>query len=134
VSPSGKPIESPGEGDSSNDDVLLPKEVQALQPRMRQVATIVYLRGGASVRDIQDELGGYSSGGVRTMLGRLQSKGILRCRPGSRPPEQFYIPAIVTDEVRDHALKRLIDKHFDGAVDAALQQTLQLISRRSADE
>lgn len=99
---------------------------------MRQVATIVYLRGGATARMVREELGGdYNTGALRTMLGRLQAKGILRCRPGDRPPELFYLPAIVTDEVRDLALQRLIEEHFAGDVDAALQQTLQLMSRQS---
>jgi predicted transcriptional regulator len=113
------------------EDWQLPHEVQSLRPRMRQVASIVYLRGGATVNTIKDDLGGdYNAGGIRTMLGRLEAKGILRCRPAGRLRELYYLPAIVTASVQTIALKRLVDEQFGGAVDAALQHALRLIHSR----
>lgn len=115
-------------------DPRLPAEVQSLRPRMRQVATIVYFRGGATVREVQADLGGdYNKGGLRTMLARLEKKGIVRSRWGMRGSKVIlYVPAILTDYVRDLAVQRLVEDHFEGSVDEALRQVMQLISRKSA--
>ena len=107
----------------------LPAEVQALCPRMREIATIVYLTGPASTRDVQariaDPLTVY---GIRTMLNRLARKGIVTRRPSGCHSEIVYLPAIQTDQVRELALKRFIERNFDSSAASALQSTLRLMS------
>ena len=106
----------------------LPPEVNRLFPRMREIATIVYANGAATVRDVQetiaDELEVY---GIRTMMNRLAKKGILKRRRSGRHSEILYLPAILNDDVREIALKRLVDEHFSGSPVHALQSTLLLM-------
>jgi predicted transcriptional regulator len=105
----------------------LPPEVQALCPRMREIATIVYLNGPASTRDVQarisDTLSVY---GIRTMLNRLARKGIVSRRPSGCHSEIVYLPAIMTERVRELALRRFIERNFD-STSTALQSALRLI-------
>ena len=75
----------------------LPPEVQSLCPRMREIATIVYLNGPATTRDVQarisDPLTVY---GIRTMLNRLVRKGVVTrrrsgCHDCLAPKEQAAV-------------------------------------------
>lgn len=106
---------------------VLPAEVVELFPRMREIATLVYLRGGATAKEvhegIEDPLTIY---GIRTLLNRLVRKGIVRRRRSGRHTEVLYLPAIVTPQVRELALRRLLDRDFDGSVPNALQMISRL--------
>ena len=106
----------------------LPRELDRLFPRMREIATIVYANGSATVRDVQatipDELEVY---GIRTMMNRLTKKGILKRRKSGRHSEILYLPAILNDNVREIALARLVDEYFSGSPANALQSTLLLM-------
>ena len=109
----------------------LPPQVQDLFPRMREIATIVYLSGGTTVRDVQsglsDEISVY---GIRTMLGRMVKRGIVKRRRSGRHSEIVYLPGFATREVRRIALRRFIDKRFGGSPAFALQIVLQLMRSR----
>lgn len=113
----------------------LPPEVQLLCPRMREIATIVYLNGPATTRDVQarisDPLTVY---GIRTMLNRLVRKGVVTRRRSGCHTEIVYLPAIQTEAVRELALKRFIERNFASDVSSALQSTLRLMSLEKARE
>ena len=105
----------------------LPPEVEALSPRMRQIATIVYLSGPVTARGvrekIEDPLTDY---GFRMILGGLNNRGIvIRGRSGVHS-EMVYLPAILTGQVRELALRRFIAGTFDSSVSIALQTALRL--------
>jgi predicted transcriptional regulator len=106
----------------------LPPAVQGLFPRMREIATIVYLNGGATAKDVQvqieDPLQIY---GIRTLLNRLVRKGILRARRSGRHTEVLYLPAILTPELRQRTLMRFVERNFDGSVTNALQSISRLV-------
>ena len=107
---------------------VLPAEVLALQPRMREIAKIVYLTGGATARSVEKSItDSDSNGGVRTMLNRLARRGILARRRSGVHTEIVYLPAILTDQVRKHALRRFVERNYDGSLLAALQSTLRLM-------
>jgi predicted transcriptional regulator len=113
----------------------LPPEVQSLCPRMREIATIVYLNGPATTRDVQarisDPLTVY---GIRTMLNRLVRKGVVTRRRSGCHSEIVYLPAIQTEAVRELALKRFIERNFASDVSSALRSTLRLMSLEKARE
>ena len=114
--------------DQSDQADRLPREVLNLHPRMREIATIVYLHGGATAKDVQaaveDPLTVY---GIRTLLNRLVSKGIVRRRRSGRHTEVLYLPAIVTPEIRQVALQEFLERNFDGSVATALQTISRLV-------
>jgi predicted transcriptional regulator len=107
---------------------LLPAEVRALFPRMREIATVVYLSGGATVKEVQERIEDpLTIYGVRTLLNRLARKGIVRRRRSGRHTEVLYLPAIVTPQLRQLALRRFLDRDFDGSVSSALQTISRLV-------
>ena len=101
----------------------------------REIATIVYLNGPATTRDVQarisDPLTVY---GIRTMLNRLVRKGVVTRRRSGCHSEIVYLPAIQTEAVRELALKRFIERNFASDVSSALRSTLRLMSLEKARE
>lgn len=113
----------------AREDESLPSQVLALGPRTREIATIVYRTGGATVRDIQraidDPLTVY---GIRTLLIRLTKRGILKSRPSGKHTEVLYLPAILTEGVKQAALSNFVDRHFGGSYFDALQVALRFVN------
>jgi predicted transcriptional regulator len=110
-------------------DDALPPEIDALAPRMREIARIVYLRGGATAKDVQDDVDDpLTICGIRTLMNRLAKKGLVKRRRSGRHTEILYLPAILTDGLRRIALRQLITQSFGGSAANALQTMLQLIS------
>jgi predicted transcriptional regulator len=106
----------------------LPAAVQGLFPRMREIATIVYLNGGATAKDVQAQIADpLQIYGIRTLLNRLVRKGILRARRSGRHTEVLYLPTILTPELRQITLMRLVERNFDGSVTSALQTISRLV-------
>lgn len=106
----------------------LPRIVVELCPRMREIATIVCLTGGATAREIQAQIEDpVTVCGIRTLLNRLVLKGIIRRRRSGRHTEILYLPAVLTPETERIALTRFVEDHFDGSVASALQTISRLI-------
>jgi predicted transcriptional regulator len=106
----------------------LPPEVVKLFPRMRELASLVYLNGGATARDVQAGIAdSLTICGVRTLLNRLVRKGILHRRRSGRHTEVLYLPAIVTAELRQAALVEFVQRNFDGSTVSALQTISRLV-------
>ena len=96
-----------------------------LPPRERQVAEIVHQRGEASATEIRQALPEpLSNGAVRSMLSRLQSKGVVRRRrDGIR---YVYLPAGVDPAVREAVLRRVSRDFFDGSLARAADAMIAL--------
>jgi BlaI family penicillinase repressor len=110
-------------------DDALPPEIDALAPRMREIARIVYLRGGATAREVQDDVDDpLTICGIRTLMNRLAKRGLVKRRRSGRHTEILYLPTILTDGLRRIALRQLIMRSFGGSTASALQTMLQLIS------
>ena len=101
--------------------------------RMREIASVVYSSGTASILDVQAAIPEpLALSGIRTAMNRLVTRGIVRKRPSVRRHEVIYIPALITKQVRQLALKRLLDMRFDGSAEAALQSVLQALHHKPA--
>lgn len=107
--------------------------IDALPRREREVfETLCRLEAStaAGVRDaLSDPL---SDSAVRTMLSRLEAKGLVERTSG---PEGFlYRPAQETDAVAAGALRRVIDTFFAGSAASAATALLGMGQRLTPDE
>jgi predicted transcriptional regulator len=110
------------------EEEALPPAVLKLFPRMRELASVVYLNGGATARDVQASIQDpLTICGVRTLLNRLVRRGILQRRRSGRHTEVLYLPAIVTPDLQRTALIRFVDRNFDGSIVNALQTVSRLV-------
>jgi predicted transcriptional regulator len=113
---------------TGRDPEILPAEVQDLFPRMREIATIVYMNGGVTVREVQERLSdSLTVYGIRTLLGRLAGRGIVKRRRSGRHSELIYLPGITTKDIRRIGLMKFIDQRFGGSAAIALQVVLQVM-------
>jgi predicted transcriptional regulator len=96
-----------------------------LAPRERQLVMIVWRAGEASATDIQNALPEpVSNAAIRSMLGRLEGKGVLvRYRQGRK---YLYAPAAV-DRTGEAALRKLSRDHFSGSMTRAAAAMASLI-------
>lgn len=98
----------------------LPRAVWQLAPREREVAALIYRKGALTAREVGTRVHGVSNGAIRTMLGRLVRKGILKCRHSGYGKTLLYLPAIASADIVEIALKRVAEDFYQGSVfDAA---------------
>ena len=107
--------------------------IDSLPRREREVfETLCRLETGtaAAVRSaLSDPL---SDSAVRTMLSRLEAKGLVEREAG--PDGFLYRPAPRTEAVAASALKRVIDTFFSGSAASAATALLGLGQTLTADE
>jgi predicted transcriptional regulator len=114
-------------------DRSTPLEIRQLSSRMSEIADIVYRNGASSNREIRSQIGdSLTRSCIKTLLGRMVLRGLIRKRPSGRHREFVYLPALVTRQVRRLALKRFIESRFAGSAGSALRAVLQLTHARSA--
>jgi len=110
-----------------------PSQLGELSSRMRQIAGIVYRSGSSTNREIQSQLDDeLTISCIKTLLGRMVVRGLIRQRRSGRHRENAYLPALVTREVRRLALKRLIQDRFGDSAGSALRAVLQLMHAQQA--
>ena len=99
-----------------------------LPPRERQIAELVHRRGEASATEIIAALPDpLSSAAVRSMLSRLQAKGVVRRR---RDGKRFvYMPVRADPAAREAALRRVSRDLFDGSLSDAAEALIALRDR-----
>jgi predicted transcriptional regulator len=113
--------------DGQAGETKLPAELERLFPRMREIASIIYERGGATTKEIQENIEDpLSVCGIRTLLNRMHDRGLVKRRRSGRHAEHLYLPNVLTDEVRARALERLLDDTFNGSAAIALEEVLRL--------
>ena len=97
-----------------------------LPRREREIADIVYAQGEASAAEICRALPDpLSNAAVRSMLTRLEKKGVLRRRKqGNR---HFYAPAATDQAARESALRRVSRDHFGGSLAETVAQLLEML-------
>jgi predicted transcriptional regulator len=109
----------------------LPPKLGSLGPRQREIATIVYASAAATPRDVQARLSDPGSVRVvRTLLDRMVAKGIVKRRQSGRHNEVIYIAAIATPQVKDAAVRRLVNEQFDGSLGRAAAIVSELAERK----
>lgn len=103
-----------------------------LPPREREVAEIVYASGEASAQDIcralPDRL---SNAAIRSMLQRIEAKGVVRRRRDGR---KFLYSAVLPDRTsREAALRRIARDYFDGSL-IRVARMLEVIMEEEAGQ
>jgi len=102
-----------------------------LAPGEREVATIVYQLGGCTAKEIQVRLAKpLANATVRSMLRRLVGKGIITQRPKGTYRTFVYLPAVTNEYVRQQALMRLAQDHFEGSLPTMVATLVQLLDRK----
>jgi predicted transcriptional regulator len=94
----------------------LPLAVRRLARREREVAVLIYRRGALTAKEVGAHIAGVSHGAIRTMLGRLVRKGILKCRHSGYGKTLLYLPAIASADIVEIALKRVAEDFYEGSV------------------
>lgn len=107
-------------------------QVIRLPRREREVAEIVHARGEASAAEVCDALSDpISNAAVRSMLTRLEAKGVLRRRKEGK--RFFYAPAGNGDAAREAAMRRLSRDWFGGSL-ARTAAALMELAKSELDE
>jgi predicted transcriptional regulator len=96
--------------------IELPRAVRQLAPRERQVAALIYRKGALTAKEVGAHVTGVSNGSIRTMLGRLVRKGILKCRHSGYGKTLLYLPATASADIVEIALKRVAEDFYQGSV------------------
>jgi predicted transcriptional regulator len=106
----------------SRDDI--PRHLD-LGRRERQIMEAIYRRGRATVAQVRAELAdppSYSA--VRTMIGKLQEKGLLRHELDG--PRYVYRPTVPVEEIAPSTLRRVVASLFGGSTTRAVSTLLDL--------
>jgi predicted transcriptional regulator len=103
-----------------------PAFLRRLPQRERQIADAVATMGEACAADVIAALPDrITNSAVRSMLSRLESKGVLRKRvEGNR---YIYRPAFPVPELRQAMLRRIADEHFGGSLSALAAELTRMI-------
>ncbi len=104
-----------------------------LPPRERQVVNLLYERGEMAVSEICDSLPDRPSGSaVRTMLKRLEDKGVVRRHESDRG--FLYSPAVSDSVARRTALSEVVRVFFNGSPAGAATALLGMSDRLANEE
>jgi BlaI family penicillinase repressor len=94
-----------------------------LSRRERQIMDLVYELAAVTVRDLVERLPDPpTDGAVRTMLARLEQKGLLR--KGTRAGRTRWTAVTPRGRAKQNALSRLLRTFFDGSVEQAVSALL----------
>ena len=107
--------------------------IESLPRREREIFEILCRLEEATAADVREAMKdppSYSA--VRTMLGRLEAKGLVK----HRVEEQSYVYKSVPQpaKVRESAMKNLVKTFFDGSAASAATALLGLTRSLDADE
>jgi predicted transcriptional regulator len=99
------------------------RQQPSLARREREIMDVVYRLGGATSRQIRDELHDPPHpAAVRTLLRILESKGQLRHTKDG--PRHVYAPTTPRNVAQRSAVKHLLSTFFDGSRAAAVAALL----------
>lgn len=86
-----------------------------LAPREREVAGIVYSLGEASAVEVGQALSDpLSNAAVRSMLTRLEAKGVVRRQRAGK--KFYYAPAAIDPAAQQAALRKVASDYFGGSL------------------
>lgn len=96
------------------------RKVQMVTDRELEILKILWQRGKASVREVQDDLnksaGPVAYSTVQTLLNIMEDKkGLVRHQVEGRT--FIYVPKKTSDRTISELTKRFLDRVFDGAMD-----------------
>jgi predicted transcriptional regulator len=103
--------------------------IESLPRREREVFETLCRLTAASTAEVRAALSDpLSDSAVRTLLSRLEAKGLVTRQAG------LYRPAVQTDAVASGALRRMIDTFFAGSAASAATALLGMSERLTAEE
>lgn len=109
----------------------MPGSDDNLSRREREIMDLAYEMSAVTVRDLTDRLQeAPTDGAVRTMLARLETKGLLR--KGTRDGRAHWSPTTPRSRAQKSAIRKLLRTFFDGSVEQAV--SAMLASPRDLDE
>jgi predicted transcriptional regulator len=101
----------------------MPRQHPSLARREREIMDVVYRLGGATSRQIREELQDPPHpAAVRTLLRILESKGQLRHTKDG--PRHVYVPTTPRNVAQQSAMKHLLSTFFGGSRAAAVAALL----------
>jgi len=110
-----------------------PTSIDQLPRREREVFETLYRLEQATAATLRGVLADpLSDSAVRTLLSRLEAKGLVRRTAG--PDGFIYAPVPRTDAVAEGALKRMVETFFAGSAASAATALLGLGQTLTADE
>lgn len=107
--------------------------IGSLPRREREIFEILCSAGAATAAEVRERMTDAPSySAVRTMLGRLEAKGIVR----HREVDQAYVYESVpqAEQVRESALRQMVKTFFDGSAVSAATALLGLSRSLKAEE
>ena len=107
--------------------------IESLPRREREIFEIVASAGKATAVEVREAMGDPPShSAVRTMLARLEAKGLVR----HRAEEQTYVYRSVPQpaKVRETALRQMVKTFFDGSAASAATALLGLSKSLKPEE
>jgi predicted transcriptional regulator len=97
-----------------------------LPPRLREVADIVWERGEVSASEVCHALSEpLSNSAVRSMLRRLEAKGILRSH--AEHNRYVYKPVSVDQGLRHRAILNFTNEYYEGSLERLHQEVQSLL-------
>lgn len=107
--------------------------IESLPRREREVFETLCRLETATAAGVRNALSDpLSDSAVRTMLTRLEAKGLVQRASGAEGVE--YRPVVETETLAVGALKRMVDTFFAGSAAQAAQALLGLGDRLSAED
>ena len=106
--------------------------IDSLPRREREIFELLCSAGEATAADIRAAMHPPSYSAVRTLLARLEARGMIR----HRRADQAYVYKSVPQaaKVRESALKQMVKTFFDGSAASAATALLGLTKSLSPDE
>ena len=107
--------------------------IESLPRREREIFNILIGAGEATAAQVRRAMSDAPShSAVRTMLGRLEAKGLVRHRVQDQAYVYKSIPQVA--KVRDSALRQMVRTLFDGSAASAATALLGLTKSLNQDE
>lgn len=106
--------------------------LERLPTREREIASLIVSRGELTAAEVVRALPvSLSNSAVRSMLQRLEAKGVLRRR---RERNRFiYLPASTDAEMRREILCRVASEHFGGSLEGLIKEAATLVEANLAE-
>ena len=104
-----------------------------LSRRERQIMDIIYQKGEATAAEVHKDLPdppSYSA--VRALLTVLEEKGIVKHDRAGRA--YLYRPTVTHNQVRDSALKQVVQTFFDGSIASVVASLVNMSDKSLNDE
>lgn len=96
-----------------------------LGERERQIMEALYVRGRATVQEVLDQIPNPPSySAVRTMLGKLEAKGLVRHVVDG--PRYVYLAVVPRRKAQTSAVKRILRSLFDNSAEDAVAAVLDV--------